>query len=125
MLVFVDAPKFFRVFRLNESQSRSRIGRIMKPNHEFREEEGVIVSDEERADIQNVTETLQKGDVATNRANAVRFPEAARLAWEYYAGSATDVEKRLIAAAALEITRAIRKAERSGQETSGSPPPVT
>ncbi len=120
MLVFVDAPKFLRVFRINELQTRSRIGRIMKPGHEFREDEGAVVSDEERADIENVTETLQNGDATTSRANGLRFPEAARLAWEYYAGSATDVEKRLIAAAAQEIMRAIRKAERSGAEAAGS-----
>lgn len=92
----------------------------MKPGHEFREDEGAVVSDEERADIENVTETLQNGDATTSRANGLRFPEAARLAWEYYAGSATDVEKRLIAAAAQEIMRAIRKAERSGAEAAGS-----
>ena len=124
MLVFVDAPKFLRVLRLNASQNRSRIGRIMKPGHEFREDEGVVVSDDERADIRNVTETLQNGDAATSRANGLRFPEAARLALEYYVASATDVEKRLIATAAQEITRAIRRAAHSGDEALDSPSPA-
>jgi len=43
------------------------------------------------------------------RADALRFPEVARRAAEYYANRATEVEKQMIATAALEITRAIRK----------------
>jgi hypothetical protein len=123
MLLFVDAPKFVRVFRLDEvQQKRGRIGRIMKAGYELREDEGAALSDEERRDIGNVTETLKENDNARNRAAALSFPETARLALEYYVGPATEVEKRLIVAAAQEIIRAIRKTQRKDEEDFESPP---
>jgi len=116
MLAFVDAPKFLRVLRLEQSADgtvkRVRIGRLMKEAQEFRADEGVSLNGEEQAQIGKIAETMKDADAQLLRADALRFPEVSRRAAEYYASHATDVEKQLLATAALEITRAIRKASK-------------
>jgi hypothetical protein len=116
MLAFVDAPKFMRVFRLEQTDDggvrRVRIGRLMKETREFRADEGVSINGEEQAQIGGFAETMKDADAHLLRADALRFPEFARRAAEYYVNRATDVEKQMIATAALEITRAIRKASK-------------
>jgi hypothetical protein len=122
MLIFIDTPKFFRVFRLQRSPDdapkRVRIGRLMKAGYEFHVDDGFSVDAEERAQIDSVAETLKDADAHLLRADALRFPEIARRTREYYVNHATDVEKQLIATAAIEITRAVRKADKQGEEES-------
>jgi hypothetical protein len=89
----------------------------MKADQEFRVVEGLSPSDEERTHIERFAETLREADGYLLKADALRFPEMARRAAEYYSNGATDVEKQLIATAALEITRAVRKANRQEDET--------
>lgn len=120
MLVFIDAPKFYRVFRLEQATEdgvkRVRIGRMMKVDYEFRIDEGCSVNAQEQEQIDGFAVTLKEADAHLLRADALRFPESARRASEYYK-HATDVEKQLIATAALEVTRAIRKASKQEEAT--------
>ena len=120
MLVFIDAPKFLRVFRLQRSADdvpkRVRIGRLMKAGYEFRIDEGNSVEVEEQAQIDSMAETLKDADAHLLRADALRFPEIARRAAEYYANHATQVEKKMILTAAVEVTRAVRKAGKQDEE---------
>ena len=120
MLAFIDAPKFFRIFRLEQTADgmvrRIRIGRLMKTGQEFRAAEGLSLSDEEQAQVKTFAATLKEADAYLLKADALRFPEMARRAAEYYSSGATDVEKQLIATAALEITRAVRKTNRQEDE---------
>ena len=119
MLVFIDAPKFLRVFRLQRSPDdipkRVRLGRLMKAGYEFRIDDGFSVDVEEQAQIDSVAETLKDADAHLLRADALRFPEIARRAAEYYANHATHAEKDLIQAAAVEVSRAVRKASKQGE----------
>jgi hypothetical protein len=116
MLAFIDAPKFHRVFRLEHMNDgavkRVRIGRLMKADQEFRAVEGISLSDEEQAEVEKLKATLKEAEAYLLKADALRFPEMARRASEYYLNAATEVEKQLIATATLEITRTIRKASR-------------
>jgi hypothetical protein len=120
MLAFIDTPKFFRVVRLEQAADgavkRVRIGRLMKADQEFRVVEGFTPNDGEQVQIEKFADILRDASVHLLRADALRFPEMARRAAEYYLSSATDVERQLIATAALEITRAIRKAGRQDEE---------
>jgi hypothetical protein len=115
MLIYVDAPKFIKVYRPNESgegAKRIRLGVITKTTYDFRADEKAAVTDEETVEMEKIVETYKAADAAQVRAYAVGFPEIARLVAEYYAEQATDVEKRLISLAVLEMTRAIRKADK-------------
>jgi hypothetical protein len=116
MLVFIDAPKFLRVFRMEKTADgtakRIRVGRLMKAGYEFRVDEGLSISSEEQVQIDGFSEALKSAEAHLVRADALRFPEIARRTAEYFANGATEVEKQLIATAALEITRAVRKASK-------------
>jgi hypothetical protein len=124
MLIYVDAPKFFKVFRQEQTVDgvkRTRLGRLMKQTTEFRADEGLAMSDQEKADLETAADALKGADRIEAQADALRFPALARRVAEYYADGANEFEKRLIAAAAQEMARAIRKAGRddspSGQAT--------
>jgi len=113
MLIYVDAPKFFKIFRQEqtvEGVRRTRLGRLMKQTCEFRGDEGATMSDQETADVQMAAGTLKAADGIEAQADALRFPAMARRVAEYYTERATEFEKRLIAAAAQEMARAIRRA---------------
>jgi hypothetical protein len=120
MLIFIDAPKFYRVLRMERSTDgavkRTRVGRLMKADYEFRLDEGFSLGNEEQAQIDNLVETLRSADLTALRVDALRFPEVARRAVEYYVSHATAIEKQLIATAALEVTRAVRKVSKQEQE---------
>ena len=116
MLICVDAPKFIKVFRRNESGEgarRVRLGIIMKGTNDFRADAKAAVTATETAEIQKVVASYQAADDARARAEALGFPEIARRVADYYAEHATDVEKGLISAALVELTRAVRKVGKS------------
>jgi hypothetical protein len=121
MLIFIDAPKFFRVFRMEDTADgavkRLRVGRLMKAGYEFRVDDGSSIGHEEQRQIDDCSQTLKSAESNLLRADAMRFPEIARRAAEYYANQATDVEKQLIATAAFEVTRAVRKASKQDEAT--------
>jgi len=116
MLMFVDAPKFFRVFRQNateEGPKRVRIGRLVKDGYEFRGEDGMPpLADNEQAEVDELINTLTGATAKSLQVGALRFPEQARLVTEYYLEHASDLEKRLIETAISELTRAIRKSKK-------------
>jgi hypothetical protein len=115
MLIYVDAAKFIKIYRSNESSEgsrRIRLGSIAKRTYEFRADENAAVTDAERAELETVVESYKAADAAKVRAHALAFPEIARQVAEYYAEHATEVEKRLISVAVLEMARAIRKADK-------------
>jgi hypothetical protein len=115
MLIYVDAPKFVKVFRGNpsgEGSRRIRLGVIMKVSHDFREDLKTPATPDEKAEIAKAIEIMSGATEAQTRADVLRFPEIARQVAEYYATSASEFEKGLISTAALELTRAVRKADK-------------
>jgi hypothetical protein len=115
MPIYVDGPKFIRVFRVNEGAEgarRTRLGIIMKSDFGFRADKDTSATEAEVADMQQVIQIYQSADEAQARTDMLRFPEIARKVSEYYVTSATEAEKNLIATALLEALRATRKADK-------------
>ena len=115
MLIYVDAPKFIKVFRANtsgEGARRIRLGVIIKGIHDFRADTKTAATEDEQAEIANAIETFESLSERQVRAEVLRFPEIARLVAEYYETTASDFEKSLISVASVEMTRALRRADK-------------
>jgi len=115
LLIYVDAPKFIKVFRENTSGDgarRIRLGVIIKGLLDFREDPKIVATDEEKAEIAKAIETFESAADKQTQADVLRFPEVARRVAEYYETSASDFEKRLISVASLELTRTLRRADK-------------
>ncbi len=113
MLIYVDAPKFVKVFRENTSGDgarRIRLGVIMKGLLDFREDPKMVPTDDEKAEIAKAIASFESAADKQTQADVLRFPEMARRIAEYYETSASDFEKRLISVASLELTRKLRRA---------------
>ncbi|MCW5735493.1 MAG: hypothetical protein KIS73_15270 [Enhydrobacter sp.] len=114
MLVYLDSATSLRVYRTTEipGAPRTFIGRIQKTSFEYvQEKEGEPTSEEEERDIQQVVQVYKDAHQSRLRLEASSFPEIARRVAEFYASSASDVEKRLIVSALQQMSRAIRKVD--------------
>jgi hypothetical protein len=118
MLIYVDAPKFIKVFREKtsaEGARRVRLGIIFKGLYEFRADTTNKATADEQAEIAKAIETMQSASQVQARADALRFPEIARHVAEYYESGASDFEKGLISVASLEMIRTLRRADKGKQ----------
>ena len=115
MLIYIDNPTYLRVYRSNAGPSgpkRTLVGRILKASYQFvPHKDAELASPEEKADVHRVIQIWIDGHRTKLRAEALNFPEIARRVAEYYATTTDDVEMRLISAAVLQMSRALRKVD--------------
>lgn len=115
MLIYVDYPTYLRVYRANEGPvgpKRILVGRILKASGQFvGHRNAELASAEEEIDVQRVVQAYRDGQQSKLRSEAMSFPEIARRVTDFYTASADDVERRLISAAVLQMSRALRKVD--------------
>ena len=113
MLIYIDNPTYLRVYRANDGPigpKRILVGRILKSNYQFvAHKDTELTSTEEEIDVQRVIQACKDAHRTKLRSEAMSFPEVARRVTEFYAASTEDVERRLISAAVLQMSRALRK----------------
>lgn len=114
MLIYIDTANYIRVYRVDgdaEGRKRAPVGRIAKASYDFiAVPEAVLTGDEER-DIRQIVEIHRTAKASSPRVEAMGFPELARRVTEYYTTGATEVERRLIATAVLQMVRSLRKVD--------------
>lgn len=118
MLIYIDAPKFIKVYRVDESAAGSKrvpLGVIIKNTYEFRQAPGMSRTSAEQDEIGQVVEHYRQAWISQVASDVKRFPVIAREVTEYYALHASELEKRLISTSALELIRAIRKIDKEGK----------
>jgi len=119
MLIYIDKPTYLRVYRANDGPvgpKRILVGRILKANYQFvGYKKAELESAEEEIDVQRVIQAYRDGYQAKLKSEAMSFPAIARRVAEFYAASTDDVEKRLISAAVLQLSRACRKVDLTAQ----------
>jgi hypothetical protein len=117
MLIYIDHPTYLRVYRANEGPigpKRILVGRILKANYQFvGHKKAELASAEEEIDVQRVIQACRDAHQTRLRSEAMSFPEIARRVAEFYAAATDDVEKRLISAAVLQMSRALRKVDQA------------
>jgi len=123
MLIYLDHPTYVRVYRANDGASGSNrilVGRILKSNYQFvPHRDAGLASPDEEADVQRVIQFWTDSHLLKRRAQALNFPEVARQVAEFYATSKDDVEKRLISAAVLQLSRALRRVDLKSADHAG------
>ena len=121
MLIYIDNPTYLRVYRANDGPigpKRILVGRILKANYQFvGYKKAELASAEEEIDVQRVIQACKDAHQARLRSEALTFPEVARRVAEFYTASTDDVERRLISAAVLQLSRALRKADQGAQSS--------
>ena len=124
MLIYIDNPTYLRVYRTNADPSgpkRTLVGRILKASYQFvPHKDAELASPEEKADVHRVIQIWIDGHRIKLRAEAMSFPEVARRVAEFYAASPDDVEKRLISAAVVQLSRALRKVDQGAPASSSN-----
>ena len=91
---------------------RILVGRILKANYQFvGYKKAELASAEEEIDVQRVIQACKDAHQTKLRSEALSFPEVARRVAEFYTASTEDVERRLISAAVLQLSRALRKVD--------------
>ena len=119
MLIYIDHPTYLRVYRANDGPigpKRILVGRILKANYQFvGYKKAELASAEEEIDVQRVIQACKDAHQTRLRSEALSFPEVARRVAEFYTASTDDVERRLISAAVLQLSRALRKVDQGGQ----------
>jgi hypothetical protein len=115
MLIYIDNPTYLRVYRANDGPigpKRILVGRILKANYQFvGYKKAELASAEEEIDVQRVIQACKDAHQTKLRSEALSFPEVARRVAEFYTASTDDVERRLISAAVLQLSRALRKVD--------------
>ena len=112
MLIYVDAPKVIRVYRPGEATDgpkRITLGTITKNTCVSGSNGGHRGRKSRNGNGRRQLQSCRDGQGP--RPGPI-VPEIARQIAAYYAAEATDIEKHLISVAVLEMSRAIKKADR-------------
>lgn len=114
MLSYIDSPLFIKVYRDDPTTGRrSRLAVVVKSNFDIRLDRHVNPSPSEQKEIAEVIGKYRAAQDVQAHADALRFPEIARVVTDYYARCTQQVERKLISGAIIEALRAIRKADKA------------